>query len=134
MKLTQFLYDLVNNDDSILEFKPQTAQEMKAKKPKEPFSVRVEIGKDKEVIDKLLSLFDKDVDLTIPGIYQLRDYTLKCLQKIYRLSDQLEGSIEGVLGPHLAKLKAFTDEERKEQVDTETGEVTKLLAIKAERA
>lgn len=133
LKLVQFLNDITTNDDSILRYKRQSAQDFKAGKKRQPFSARVEFGNSMELIKSLLTQFE-EADLSAVPNYQLREYTLGCLMRIYRKSPQLKDEIERVLQPHLQNLKNCSDEKRQDNVANEVERVDKVLAVDAERA
>jgi len=111
------LYDLVNNDDSILSKQ----------------STRVVFGNDSDLIAALLKHI-KDADLSDQTSYSIRDYVLLCLQRIYRKSPQLTSVVQPALTAHLEALKAFDNADRKSQVDKEIETVTNVLKVEEERA
>ena len=56
----------------------------------------------------------EDADLSVVPNFQMREYTLGCLMRIYRKTPKLKDAIEASLQRHLVNLNANADEKRKD--------------------
>ena len=120
IKLLQLLYDLLNNDDSILGH---------------GYRERDELSAQEKLIDKLLEYF-KDADLSLGMDYQVRDYCLSCLYRLYfRRVKSLHSKIRKTLRPHRKALVAMqNDPQRGGQIETEIASVDRVWNVPNEKS
>merc|ERR1711971_503635 len=113
LKLVQLLYDLLLNDDSILN---------------DGFVVRDAVGKNFPLVESLLRIITNS-NLVQPQENNLRDYTLNSLYRIYQRNPNLKEQIEGFLNQHISKVNEAiaTLPDRAEQLNDELKLTYKVL-------
>ena len=115
VKLRQLLFDLLSNDDSILD---------------DGFLVRDKLGANFQLVDALIDTI-RQAKITVTQESQLREYTLSCLLRLYQRNPNgpFKYDLLEVLKAHKAKLTdgLTANPERAEAIQTELDQTEQVL-------